>query len=515
MTNILYYKKIIVPLIIFLGAITSFSLPPYNFTLINFITFPIFFLIIVIHKDSSKNFLFLIGWLFGFGYFISNLYWISYSLTHDEIFKFLIPFSIMFIPLFLAIFYGLSVLVLSFFNFGRNFQSILIFSLIFSIMEFLRGHVLSGFPWNLIVYSLSDKINHLQVLSLTGTYSLNLLCITIFFIPCLIFYKKKIIHKVFILLTLLVLIFANNFFGSYRINNLEKIPQKYSEMKIKIVSPRIEINRFFNNSSTEHTINEIVTLTNSDENKPSIYIFPEGIFPDTNLDDLIMFKKIIKKNFGKKDVLIIGLNTNNQISSQNKIYNSLVVVDNELNILHVYNKNKLVPFGEFLPFENFFRNFGLKKVSFGYESFSRGEKREPIYFDNLKIKFLPTICYEMIYSGKIKGNNKDLDFFINISEDGWFGNSIGIHQHFVHSIFRSIEEGTSIMRSANNGISAFISPFGKIINQIKSTKKGVIEIKSYYSNVETIFSREGNKIFFYFLLIYISLIFLIKTRKKK
>ncbi len=191
MTNILYYKKIIVPLIIFLGAITSFSLPPYNFTLINFITFPIFFLIIEIHKDSSKKFLFLIGWLFGFGYFISNLYWISYSLTHDEIFKFLIPFSIIFIPLFLAIFYGLSVLVLSFFNFGRNFQSILIFSLIFSIMEFLRGHVLSGFPWNLIVYSLSDKINHLQVLSLIGTYSLNLLCITIFFIPCLIFYKKK------------------------------------------------------------------------------------------------------------------------------------------------------------------------------------------------------------------------------------------------------------------------------------------------------------------------------------
>ena len=179
-----------------------------------------------------------------------------------------------------------------------------------------------------------------------------------------------------------------------------------------------------------------------------------------------------------------------------------------------YNKIKLVPFGEFLPFEKFFKKIGLKKISYGYESFSAGNDRNLIFLDDKNFNFIPLICYEIIYSGKINLKSDKTNFIINISEDGWFGNSIGPYQHFSHSIFRAIEEGKNIIRASNNGISAYIDSNGIIIDKLESTHKGVIEISNYKNSKRTFFSKFGNKIFFYFILIYISLFFLIYKRKR-
>ena len=95
-----------------------------------------------------------------------------------------------------------------------------------------------------------------------------------------------------------------------------------------------------------------------------------------------------------------------------------------------------------------------------------------------EISFLPLICYEIIFSGALTKNKDNYDFILNISEDGWFGNSIGPVQHFSHSIFRSIEEGKDILRVANNGISAHISLNGKVNKKLNTTEKGSIEINS-------------------------------------
>ena len=170
-----------------------------------------------------------------------------------------------------------------------------------------------------------------------------------------------------------------------------------------------------------------------------------------------------------------------------------------------------MPFGEFLPFEKIFYKLGFKKITQGYQSFSPGNKRNIIKLDNYY--FLPLICYEVIYSGEINKSKKNYDFILNISEDGWFGNSIGPYQHYSHLIFRSIEEGKAVIRSSNNGISAHISPKGQVIEKILTTDRGFIELKSFKKSNKTIFSSQGNKIFFYFLFIYISLIFFLKTRE--
>ena len=198
------------------------------------------------------------------------------------------------------------------------------------------------------------------------------------------------------------------------------------------------------------------------------------------------------------------------IDNSSKIYNSMVILDNKLNLISEYNKINLVPFGEFLPFEKFFKKLGLKKISYGYESFSAGNDRQLISLNDKNFNFIPLICYEIIYSGKVNLKSDKTNFIINISEDGWFGDSIGLHQHFSHTIFRAIEEGKNIIRSANNGISAYIDSDGIVISKLESTKKGVIEINKYKKINEALFSKFGNKIFFYILLFYISLIFFIK-----
>ena len=175
------------------------------------------------------------------------------------------------------------------------------------------------------------------------------------------------------------------------------------------------------------------------------------------------------------------------------------------------NKNKLVPFGEFLPFENFFKKIGLKKITQGYQSYSADHKREILEINQLK--FIPLICYEIIYSGKINPKKNHYDFILNISEDGWFGKSIGPKQHLTHSIFRSIEEGKNVIRSTNNGISAFVNPKGQIVKQI--SQKGYFDVKKIKRVNKTYFTKYGNKIFFYFVLIYIIFAVILKIRENK
>ena len=130
-----------------------------------------------------------------------------------------------------------------------------------------------------------------------------------------------------------------------------------------------------------------------------------------------------------------------------KYFNSLSVYDDSLNLLHSYNKIKLVPFGEFLPFENILKTIGLRSITNNYQSFSSGDERNimEINRENFSLKILPLICYEIIYSGRIF-NNSNFDLIVNISEDGWFGSSIGPQQHFIHSIFRAIESGKYLLR---------------------------------------------------------------------
>ena len=188
----------------------------------------------------------------------------------------------------------------------------------------------------------------------------------------------------------------------------------------------------------------------------------------------------------------------------------MLVVDNNFTIIGNYNKRKLVPFGEFLPFENFLYNFGLKKITEGHGSFLKGIKNNNILIN--EINFLPLICYEIIFADLIQKSDPKTNLIINISEDGWFGNTIGPDQHFTKSIFRAIENNTFLLRSANKGISAIIDNKGKIIKKLNRNEAGNIEL-----NVPLIKSKKikNDLIFFVLLITYLSIFLIYKKKNAK
>ena len=509
--------KINLTTILFLGVVSSFSLPPYNYFILNFFTFSLFFIILRAEINKKINLLktFFLGWSFGFGYFLASLYWISISISFDLNFKYLIPISLIIVSGFLAIFYGLSVLLFKFFFKNKNvFCSILIFCLSLGLFEFLRGNILTGFPWNLIGYSFSKQLEFIQINSIIGIYGFNLICINLFTLPAL-FFKRKNNEKMYPLFITLFLFLFSMSYGFFTLKNFDKVKYIPSEFKIVLISSQISLDRFYSSNDDNKIINELINLSDPSrfKNEKTVFIWPEGILPHTNVNNLLKFKDIIKKNFDNYHFIILGLNHEKIIKNEYKVYNSLVLINNSTEIMGIYDKKRLVPFGEFLPMQNVLSKIGLKSLTNNYQSYSPGKNKNQILsIKNTKFNFLPLICYEIIYSGQISSSN-EFKYIINISEDGWFGNSVGVHQHFAHSIYRSIETGKYILRSSNNGITSIINPKGDIVSKVGIGDEGSLIFNKYKKNNKTFFYRYGNKIFFGIVLIYIILIYLFSREK--
>ena len=493
---------------IILGAFTSLSLPPYNYLFVNFVTIGLFFVFIFQKKRSAKiQYSFVYGWLFGFGYFLSNLYWITISLTFDKNFNYLIPLALILIPLLLGLFYGLATYCFFLIKIKKPASNLFLFSLLLGLAEFLRGNILTGFPWNLIAYSFSENLEILQIISFIGTYSFNVLCISLFSSPAIFFFResiKEIFIGIFLLLSPIILFYI----GSSKIKSFQLSNTITNDYTIRIVGSKIDLKRFYGKSDTTEVINELINLSEPKLDAKTIFLWPEGIIPNITQSEIKNFKFLFNKKFEKNHLLVIGINSLQKYKDENKYFNTISIYDHELNLITDYKKVKLVPFGEFLPFEKILTKIGLKSLTNNYQSFSNGKNRKTIIINKgeFDIKLLPLICYEIIYSGKIF-KESNFDFIINVSEDGWFGDSIGPHQHFVHSVFRSIESGKYLLRSANNGISAIINPIGIIENKIEFGQSGYIDFFETRVFNETVFSKYGNKMFLSIILLYIFLIF--------
>ena len=393
-------------------------------------------------------------------------------------------------------------------------SSFFIFSILFGVIEFVRGSIFTGFPWNLISFSFSESIYFIQILSVIGTYSFNLFCISLFIIPA-VFILRNSRKEIMVCFFFIFVSVSFLIFGIIKNNNFESLKSVKNPYTIKALSSIISLDRFYSPQNELKIIEELIDLSAPEKKKPTVFLWPEGIIPDSYLSDIKKYKDLFLNNFGRDDIIIIGLKSTEPKDNENLLFNSMAVFNNKLDLIQNYKKVDLVPFGEFIPFENVFGLLGLKTITNKYQSFSSGNIRKPLNIKNDKIdlNLLPLICYEIIYSGKLSKDYK-FDYIINISEDGWFGNSIGPKQHFSHSIFRSIESGKYIIRSSNNGISAVINPIGIVEQKVEFGSKGFVELSESKAIKPTLFMLYGNIIFLILILLYIFLFFsFIKLRK--
>ena len=505
----------IIPFII--GSISVLSFEPFNLTIINFIILPLFFYFIVYINKKSKGIyrkkpykknLFIFGLLFGFGFYLSSISWITNSLTFDNNFKVLIPFALILIPLFLSLFTAFTTLVIGPYL-KYNFMSLIFFSGSIAFSDYLRAKLFTGFPWNLWAYSTSWMIEILQVLSLTGLHLYNLLVISFFTIPAIIFFRISLIKKLlcFILTILIILFFF--IYGSYAINkNKEILEVSKNSFFVKIISPNFKLEYGLSKKEIEDRLKKLIRYSDPDKDRETLFIWPEGVFSGYSFEEIKTFNELIKNNFSKKHILVFGANKLDKDSGN--FFNSMFLINNNFDVIQSYDKLKLVPFGEFLPFEKLLNSFGLKKITEGHGSFLKGNTNSALIFEKLNI--LPLICYEVIFTELIQKSNINTNLIINISEDGWFGKTIGPDQHFAKSIFRAIENNTFLLRSANKGVSAIIDNKGNIIKRLNRNEAGNIEFE-----VPLIKSNKvkNDLIFFILLITYLSIFLIYKKNAQK
>ena len=500
----------IIPFLI--GCLTVFTFQPFNLTFINFFLFPCLFLVISNINKRSKNTyrknphlinLFYVGYLFGIGFFLSGTYWISNSLEFDESLNFLIPFTIIIIPLILGLFYGLATLVCGKYI-KLEISSIFLFCIMLAVTDYIRSKIFTGFPWNLWAYSWSWFTEVLQILNPIGLFAFNLISISFFCLP-LIFFITKLRFKNLIFLIFISLFFLNYLYGNFLLNGNElKNSQNIKNGKfinIKIISPNFDLKYNLSEKEVSSRLKKLIRYSEIDQNEKTLFIWPEGALSGKYFFEIQNYENIFKENFSSNHLIILGINTLDK--KEDKFFNSFVIVDNNFKKKFQYNKIKLVPFGEYMPLKNLVEQMGLKKITEGYGSFSKGELKKTFNYNDVTIK--PLICYEIIFPELVQNINVKNNLIINISEDGWFGNSIGPHQHFAKSIFRAIEADSFLVRSANKGISAIINNKGKIIKRLKNNETGNIEYKIPIHK-----KKRGNKndLIFFALLFTYGIIFL-------
>ena len=166
--------------------------------------------------------------------------------------------------------------------------------------------------------------------------------------------------------------------GSQNLEKFNNQQLKKLDYKIRILSSNIGIDRFYNNIDPITAIEELIEISSTKKNEKIIFIWPEGIIPGISQDQLKEYKWLFEDRFNKNHLLVIGINSKENENQVVKYFNSLSIFDHNLNIVNLYKKINLVPFGEFLPLEETLKSIGFKTITNNYQSYSKGEDREVI-----------------------------------------------------------------------------------------------------------------------------------------
>jgi apolipoprotein N-acyltransferase len=486
------------------GAASTLALAPFGAWPVLFLTFPILVWLI----DGSADGRFggvlaacMAGWWFGFGYFLAGLYWIGIAFLVDApTFGWLMPFAVAGLPAGLALFTAGGA-GLARFLWTRGPLRILALAVTLTAVEWLRGHVLTGFPWNAFGYALTQPLALAQASALVGLWGLTFVAVAVFATPAVLVDEPSDTPRPWApLLAGLVVLAALGTYGSVR---LRQTPTRFVEgVRLRIVQPNLPQDDKFSYAARQQVMSRYVTLSDraTGPDRTGVkdvthLIWPESAFPfflSREPEALAQIKALLPAG----TVLITGAARPAEPSATGGVraYNSVYVIDHEGSLVAQYDKVHLVPFGEYLPFQRALEAIGLMQLVKMPGGFLAGDRRRPLAAPRAPL-MLPLICYEVIFPGEaVPRDIERPGWLINLTNDGWFGNSTGPHQHFQQARVRAIEEGLPLVRAANTGISAVIDPVGRIVRELPLGAEGLLDAPLPRPIEPTLYVRTGDSL---------------------
>jgi apolipoprotein N-acyltransferase len=501
------------------GAASALALAPINAWPILFVTFPVLVWLVdgsAAGRWSGAFNAAIAGWCFGFGYFVAGLYWIGYAFLVDaKTFGWLLPVAVSGLPAYLALYTALGLGVARLI-WVRGPERILALAATLTIAEWLRGHLLSGFPWNTFGYALTEPLALAQSVSLIGIWGLTFIAVAIFASPGVLAddnvdtprpYRAPMIA--------LVMLAGMAGFGAAR---LATHPTAYVDgVKLRIMQPNLQQDVKFNYTAKDEVMARYLALSDraTGPNSNGVHdvthlIWPESAFPfflTREPDALAQIANLLKPS----TELITGAVRAAPTATRGnpRAYNSVYVIDADGSIRGIYDKVHLVPFGEYLPLGFLLEKIGLQNLTKEVGGFLSGDRRRAMDVAGAP-KMLPLICYEAIFPGSAVPRGERPGWLVNVTNDGWFGISSGPHQHFQQARTLAIAEGLPLVRAANTGISGVIDPVGRVINALPLGAEGVLDSRLPKAGAPTLFVALGS----YPLILFLALSLILVARRR-
>lgn len=471
-------------LLVLAGMMAAAALPPLHLVPLLWLALPV--LLWLADADPRPSRAFAAGWWFGLGHFAAGLYWVSHALLIEPLrHGWLVPFALVGLGGGLGIFTGLAALATRLAP--RGAARVLAFAAAWTGMEWLRGWMLTGFPWNLVatVWMPSDAM--LQAVSSVGAYGLGLLTVAAAGMPALLGWAppRRAVAWVAGGLAGLAAVWVG---GAARLAGAEAgdVPG----VVLRLVQPAIAQSSKWNPELRLRHLQEQVAMSRvAGFERVTHVVWAETAAPFfLDLDDNA--RAIAAQAAPPGGALITGAPRRTPPGEEFRIWNSLFGIDAAGRVVGLYDKVHLVPFGEYVPLRMIIPA-GVEKLTVGSVDFTPGPRRMSVAVPGAP-SFSPLICYEIVFPTEVLPDGARPRWIVNLTNDGWFGISAGPYQHYAAARLRAAEEGLPVVRVANTGISAVIDPFGRERVRLGLGEQGVIDAALPEALPPTPFARWGN-----------------------
>ena len=464
------------------GGLTVLTLPPFSWLIAVPVAFSVLFIVL---RNISTSRAFLVGWAFGLGQFGIGISWIAESFYVDaERFGALAIPAVAGLSAGIAIFPGMAALLFAAIMQRRAFGGIaagLLFATCWVATEWLRGHVLTGFPWNLAAYALVDYAALRQPAAWVGSYGLGFLTVFIGILPGVLTVAAPK-RRAPALVLFAVAVTGLWVGGALRLG--QDVPP--TDVALRIVQGNVPQVEKWAPGSRERTLEKYLGLS-VQPGRFDVLLWPETAFPGF-LDEDAAARTRISAALPDDRVLLTGVPDRVEGDGGTRYFNTVQAYDSSGEILTGYAKHHLVPFGEYVPLRGW---LPIERLTEGLGDFTPGPGPRTLAISSAPLVAV-AICYEIIFPGQVVDDLFRPDWIFNATNDAWFGTSIGPEQHLASARMRAVEEGLPVVRAANTGISAIIDAKGEIIARLESGQTGVIDASLPTALAPTPYARFGD-----------------------